>query len=194
MDVTAAYLHGDIEEEIYVRPSKEIAKKADAGKVFRLRKSMYGLKQSGRAWKMKLHQTLTNMSFTRSQADPCVYFKREKNKLVIIVVYVDDLLILATDEKELTLLKRKLSQTFNIKDLGEAKHLLGMVITRNRGAGEIWLDQSTYVQKVLQRFGMDDCKPVSTPFDPNSKLSKDMEPKTSEEACEMKKKFRTARQ
>lgn len=162
MDVTAAYLHGNIEEEIYVKPPREIIKPGDERKVWRLRKSMYGLKQSGRAWNETLQETLTNLKFIRTRADPCVYFKRTNKGILIVGVYVDDLLILASNEKEKLYLKNKLAQVFNMKDLGEAKHLLGMVISRDHEAGKVWLDQSTYVQKVLQKFNMHDCKPVST--------------------------------
>lgn len=85
-----------------------------------------------------------------------MYFKRNNKSLVIIAVYVDDLLILASNEKVKTSLKKKLSQTFDMKDLGEAKYLLGMNITRDRKARKIWLDQSTYIQKMLQKFGIDE--------------------------------------
>lgn len=116
-----------------------------------------------------------------------MYLKRDNRCLVIIAVYIDDLLILAGNEKEKSSLKKKLSQIFNMQDLGEAKYLLGMTITRDREARKIWLDQSTYVQKTLLKFGMSDCKPVSTPLNPSNKLSNEMEPKSSEEINEMSK-------
>lgn len=137
MDMTAAYLHGDIEEEIYVKPPIELAKASQDGKVWKLRKSMYCLKQSDRAWNRKLHNTLLSLGFVRSQADPCVYFKRNDKSLIIIAVYVDDLLILANNRKEKSLLKSKLSQVFDMKDLGEARDLLGMCIVRDRKAGKV---------------------------------------------------------
>lgn len=84
IDVTAAYLHGDIEEDIYVKPPTELAKASKDGKVWKLLKSIYGLKQSGRAWNRKLHNTLLSLGFVRSQADSCVYFKKDDKSLVII--------------------------------------------------------------------------------------------------------------
>lgn len=187
MNVTAAYLHGDIEEEIYVRPPEEFLKPEERDKVWRLRKSMCGLKQSRRSWNKKLHDTLIDMRFKRSKANSCVYFKREDKNLAIIAIYVDDLLLLTNNEKTKVLLKGKLSQKFDMKDLGEARYLLGMNITRDRKSGKIWLNQTTYIQRILQKFGMSECKPVSTPFDPSNKLSDKMEPRSSEKSHEMNK-------
>ena len=185
MDVKAAYLHGDIEEDIYVEPPEELRSPEDEGQVWKLQKSMYGLKQSGRAWNKKLNETLINDGFERSKADPCVYIKRTKRGLVIVAVYVDDLLILAKDKKEKAILKRMLSQNFDMKDLGEAKHLLGMTISRDREKGKVWLVQTAYIQKTLKKFNMHESKPVSTPCDTNSRLSANMEPKTPEEIQQM---------
>lgn len=127
------------------------------------------------------------MRFKRSKADSCVYFKREDKNRAIIAIYVDDLLILTNNEKTKVLLKGKLSQKFDMKDLGEARYLLGMNITRDRKSGKIWLNQTTYIQRILQKFGMSECKPVSTPFDPSNKLNDKMEPRSSEKSHKMNK-------
>lgn len=127
------------------------------------------------------------MKFKRSQADSCVYFKRESKNLAIIAIYVDDLLILTNNENTRVSLKEKLSQKFDMKDLGEARYLLGMNITRNRKTGKVWLNQTTYIHRILQKFGMNECKPVSTPFDLSNKLSDKMKPRDSEESAEMDK-------
>jgi len=127
------------------------------------------------------------MRFKRSKADSCVYFKREDKNRAIIAIYVDDLLILTNNEKTKVLLKGKLSQKFDMKDLGEARYLLGMNITRDRKSGKIWLNQTTYIQRILQKFGMSECKSVSTPFNPSNKLSDKMEPRSSEKSHEMNK-------
>ncbi|KMQ85481.1 gag-pol polyprotein [Lasius niger] len=73
-----------------------------------------------------------------------------------------------------------------MKDLGEANHILGLRITRNRKDGKIWFDQSNYIGRIIQECGMEDCNPVSTPFDTSTKLSHDMEPKTKEDIDYMK--------
>lgn len=151
MDVKATYLHGDIEEEIYVKPVKEFAKPEEKGKVWRLQKSMYGLKQSGRAWNKKLHEAMLKLRFTRTQADVCVYFKQDKKYVTIIAIYVDDLLILTSNEEQKMFLKNKLKQMFDMKDFGEVKHILGITITRDRAAGKIWLDQSVCSKRMFEK-------------------------------------------
>ena len=186
MDVTAAYLHGYIKEDIYIQPPEELITPADKGKVWKLKRAMYGLKQSGRAWNERLNDVMTKMGFKRSQADCCIYFNRDKTNLTIIAVYVDDLLILSNNMQKLSMIKEELSRNFEMKDLGEPKQLLGLNISRDRAAGKIWLDQNSYVSKVIKKYGMEDCKPTSTPYDPSNKLSRDMMPQNEEEAKEMK--------
>lgn len=112
MDVTAAYLHGYIKEDIYIQPPEELIKSSDKGRVWKLKKSMYGLKQSGRAWNERLNDVVTKLGFKRSQADCCIYFKRDKVNLIIIAVYVDDLLILSNNVQKLSTLKKELSENF----------------------------------------------------------------------------------
>lgn len=90
---------------------------------------------------------------------------------------MDDLIILSNDLKLKNDLKDKLKSTFKMKDLGTAEHVLGIKITRDRNLGTISIDQSQYIQEVLERFGMADCAPVSTPVDVNQKLTLEMSPK-----------------
>lgn len=100
MDVTTAYLNSDLEEEIYVRPPKGIEGRTQPGKIWKLKKAMYGLKQSGRAWNRKLNSVLKMHRVTRSKADPCIYYCQKKGKTLIVALYVDDLLIFTNDKSE----------------------------------------------------------------------------------------------
>ena len=81
---------------------------------------------------------------------------------MILILYVDDMLIAGKNKDELSKLKKILNQTFDMKDLGNAKHILGMRITRDRSNGCIYLSQSEYVCKILKRFNMENAKPLST--------------------------------
>lgn len=112
-----------------------------------------------------------------------MYCKKNKKDLCITAVYVNDLLILTSNKESLCTLKKQLSQNFKMKDFGEARHLLGLIvrITQDQKTGEIALDQSSYIERKLQEYGMEDCNPVSTPFNTNVKLNHDMEPKTQED-------------
>lgn len=181
-----AYLHGDLDEEIYVGPPKELQEPNQQGKVWRLRKAIYRLKQSGRSWNQKLDQTLKELNLTPSKADPYVYFKRQGRKMLILGVYVDDMIVLSSDDELLRTTKQKLSERFKMKDLGEARHLLRLRVTRDKQRGKIWLDQEAYTEEMLERFNMSECKPVPTPADPNQKLSKEQSPTNNIEATEMR--------
>lgn len=187
MDVATAYLHGELEEEIYVTPPKELAEPNQGKKVWRLKKSMYGLKQSGRAWNKKLDGTLKEIGLRQSKADACIYYKKTKDSILIVGIYVDDMLILADGDNTMSKVKAELSARFQMTDLGEARHLLGIRITRDEAEGEVRIDQEAYIRKMLEKFKMMDCKPVSTPNDPNQKLTKEDLPMGDDEANEMSK-------
>ncbi|KMQ85397.1 retrovirus-related pol polyprotein from transposon tnt 1-94 [Lasius niger] len=185
MDVVTAYLHGDLDEEIYARPPKELLDPGQQEKVWKLNKAIYGLKQSGRSWNRKLDRTLKELQLNPSKADPCIYFRRQKGK-ILLGVYVDDIILLANDDQLLRDTKRKLAEKFKMKDLGEVRNLLGLRVTRDKQQGKIWLDQQAYIEEILKRFNMKGCKLVLTSADPNQKLSKEQNSTTNTEAIEIK--------
>lgn len=117
---------------------------------------------------MKLDAALIGSGLKKSKLDPCIYFTG--NSKLIIAIYVDDFLIFYEDENELENLKKFLKTTFKMKDLGPANSCLGIRI--NQQPGKIELDQIAYINEILDRFGMTDCKPIGTPTDTNVKLSK----------------------
>lgn len=131
---------------------------------------MYGLKQAGRQWNLKLESALMSYGLKKSKMDPCVYFN--ENSTLFLAIYVDDILIFWQDENVLHELKKKLSQSFKMKDLGEAQGCIGMKITQK--ADGIELDQIKYINDIIVRFQMQNAKPISMPSDPNQKLSIDM--------------------
>ena len=142
MDVVTAFLNGTLEEVIYMKPPQGFAKKGYEHLVCRLLKTIYGLKQSPRRWNKRFDNFMISQGYTRSSFDPCVYQKRVSNSIfgwIILVLYVDDMLILAKDQSEVDKLKAQLSSEFKMKDLGKAKKILGMEIHRDRKAGKLWL-------------------------------------------------------
>ena len=112
-----------------------------------------------------------------SNYDACIYYLINGSKMLIVAVYVDDLLIFSNDKILKDDLKSCLQKQFKMKDFGEAKCVLGMQITRDRKSETISINQSQYIQKVLDRFDMADCNSVSIPADPNQKLTAEMSPK-----------------
>lgn len=170
MDVTTAYLQGDLKEDIYIKPPKGTR---NVDKVWKLKKAMYGLKQGGRCWNEKLDKVLTNMGLTKSAADPCIYFQGKGNDTIIISVYVDDLLIFYSKDKQKDNIKRKLKESLDIKDLGKVKSILGMEVTCK--SNEIELNQTEYIRNILKKFKMEESNAVSTPMEANLKLVRECE-------------------
>ncbi|KXJ71623.1 hypothetical protein RP20_CCG020139 [Aedes albopictus] len=171
MDAVTAFLQGDLSgEEIYMEQPEGFFDKKDPKKVCRLSKALYGLKQASRVWNAKLDTELKRMGFKRSSFDPCVYFKIDDSTILVIAVYVDDFLLFSTDVKLIQNVKKQLMTLFHMKDLGEAKQVLGMRITRSDDA--VMLDQERYVDELLERFKMTNCNTVSTPADPHQRLTK----------------------
>ena len=99
-------------------------KENEKEKVCRLLKSIYGLKQSSRQWYIRFHNTIISNDFTMINEDHCVYTKRDKDKFIILSLYVDDILIVGNDKEFLKGIKGWLSSNFEMKDMGEAAHIL----------------------------------------------------------------------
>lgn len=171
MDVKTAFLHGSLEEEIFMEQPDGFEQGGE-DKVCLLKKSLYGLKQSPRQWNKRFDKFMRDQEFTRSTQDQCVYIKEvAENRFVYLLLYVDDMLLAAKGMDEITKLKKLLSSEFDMKDLGSARRILGMDIFRNREAGTLQLSQSEYLQKVLKKFNMVDCKSSNTPVGAHFKLS-----------------------
>ncbi|KAH9669014.1 hypothetical protein KPL70_021617 [Citrus sinensis] len=137
-----------------------------------LHKSLYGLKQSPRQWYRRFDDFMVSKGYHRSRYDSCVYFGgSDQGGVAYLLLYVDDMLIASKDKSEIERLKNLLKVEFEMKDLGNPKRILGMDIIRDRSAGTLFLSQEKYIKKVLERFKMQDCKPVQTPLGPQFKLS-----------------------
>ncbi|OJT04598.1 hypothetical protein TRAPUB_4686, partial [Trametes pubescens] len=140
MDVSAAYLNGELDEELYLLPPDGVA--IEPGHCWRLKRSLYGLKQAGRTWNKTLDRKLTGLGFNRLNSETCLYvFRDNKGQLCFLVVYVDDLLLAATSRAFMDEVKRKLTVQFKMRDLGEASYILGIAIRRDRPARAIYLSQ-----------------------------------------------------
>ncbi len=173
LDVKTAFLHGDLEEEIYMQQPKGFAKKGNEEMVYRLTKSLYGLKQAPRQWYKKFDGFMQRNGYFRCNADHCCYFKKVKSSFIILLLYVDDMLVAGVNLEEIKNLKKQLSSEFEMKDLGAAKQILGMKINRDEHGGTLQLSQAEYIRKVLQRSNMKDAKPVRTPLASHFRLSKE---------------------
>ncbi len=136
----------------------------------KLHKSLYGLKQSPRAWNQKLDTFFKSVKFMKSEADPNVYVTQVGDVKFFIVVYVDDLILVCNDQNKLLHIKEELSQKFEMKDLGELHFFFGMEVERNRDQRLLRINQIKYFKEILKRFLMEECKPIGVPFAPKMKL------------------------
>jgi hypothetical protein len=124
-------------------------------------RSIYSLKQAALVWNLKIHNFLVKIGFVRSSADPCLYIDVKHN--LYITIWVDNLLIVSQHGSDIANFKAQLSYEFEMKDLSEIEHFLGMQISRHIN-GDITIDQLAYICQILKRFGMSISKSGSTPF------------------------------
>ncbi|KAJ4737614.1 Transposon Ty1-H Gag-Pol polyprotein [Rhynchospora pubera] len=169
LDVKNAFLHGDLLEEVYMEIPPGFGTAQTIGKVCRLRKSLYGLKQSPRAWFDRFRRAMVGMGYRQINADHTVFIRHHKGHCTMLAVYVDDIIITGDDEKEIAQLKVQLGKVFEVKDLGLLRYFLGIEVAR--GAEGIVLSQRKYVLDLLKETGMLGCKPAVTPIDSKLKLS-----------------------
>ena len=172
MDVKTSFLHGDLEEMIFMAQPEGFVEYGKENLVCQLKKSMYGLKQSPRQWYTRFDSFMLKINFRRCLYDCCVYYHVFQDGMIILLfLYVDDMLIACQDKSRVQDLKKMLSEEFDMKDLGAAQKILGMEIQRDRTAGRIWISQAKYIQKVLEKFNMQEAKVVTTPLATHFKLS-----------------------
>lgn len=182
MDVHNAFLHGDLEEEVYMKMPPGFHTD-DQTKVCRLRKSLYGLKQAPRCWFAKLTSALKSFGFKQSYSDYSLFAYIKDGKSLRVLVYVDDLVIAGNDLEMLTKFKAYLSKCFKMKDLGKLKYFLGIEIAR--GPQGMFLSQRKYALDIISEAGLLGCKPVATPMEQNHKLLSDAGP-----LCKNPERFR----
>ncbi|CAM8937245.1 unnamed protein product [Rhodiola kirilowii] len=155
--------------------------------VCKLKKSLYGLKLAPRQWYKQFDGFMHEVKFVRSEADHCCYFKKLDDGYIILLLYVDYMLIAGSSAQEVSKLKKQLSRQFAMKDLDEAKQILGMRIERDRKAGKLHLSQAEYIKKIMERFSMQDAKPAKIPLGNQITLSIRDSPKDQEEHDYMQK-------
>ncbi|RDX61703.1 hypothetical protein CR513_60047, partial [Mucuna pruriens] len=179
MDVKTAFLNGDI-ETIYMMQPENFVSNESKSMVCRLKKSIYGLKQTSRQWYHKFHQVITSYGFEANVVDDCVYHKFSGSKYIFLVLYVDDILLASSDTGLLHETKRFSTKNFEMKDLGEASFIS---FSRYPKA----VTRELYQQSLRKRFDMKDSKPRDTPIAKGDKFSLKQCPNNDLERNEMQK-------
>jgi hypothetical protein len=168
MDVSNAFLHGELDEEVYMNIPQGY-KALKEGLVGRLKKSLYGLKQASRNWYFKLSQALLSYSFKECQADHSLFTYTDGSTFIAILVYVDDLVIAGNDSFDCAKFKEYLSNCFHMKDLSVLKYFLGLELAR--GSSGMFMCQQKYTLDILDECGMLACKPSNFPMEQNHRLA-----------------------
>jgi hypothetical protein len=164
MNVKIAFLNGIIEEEVYIEQPKGFETFDRESHVCRLKRALYGLKQAPCAWYTRIDNYFIGLGFTKNEVDANLYQIVVEGKLLIIVLYVDDL-ILTGDEQLIRSCKEDLAKEFEMKDLGLLHYFLGLEIWQRDG--EIFVSQGMYTREILGKFHMEGCKPMDTPLPGN---------------------------
>ncbi|OMO65653.1 hypothetical protein CCACVL1_21443 [Corchorus capsularis] len=173
LDVNNAFLHGDLDEEVYMSLPPGYGDKNDS-RVCRVRKSLYGLKQASRNWFAKFFAALLEFGFIQSTVDYSLFTLTTGSSFLVVLVYVDDLIIAGDDSVRIRSLKQHLDSRFHIKDLGPLKYFLGIEVARSSSG--IFLCQRKYTLDILEECGMTDAKPSAFPMEQKHNLTHDTGP------------------
>lgn len=185
LDVSQAFLYGDLDEEIYMHPPKGF--ELEDGYVWQLLKAVYGLKQASRAFSIKLTNILITLGFVQSQVDPCLFSRREADgSHTFILIWVDDEIVASRKGTDMAAkVRREMERFFKMKG-DELNFFIGIKIERNRFEKTLIVTQSAAIRDIIDEFKLTDAKIVATPMAPGSKLTKDMAPSTPDDVDGMK--------
>ena len=168
MYIKNTFLYGEFDKNIYMEQPRGFESKIHPEYVCKLKKALYGLKKAPRAWYGKIGEFLVHSGFKIAPSDSSLFVKTKDGRLPIVLVYVDDLIITRNYSGEIQKTRENLSDRFQMKELGELKHFLGLEVERTKEG--LFLGQQKYAKDLLQWYVMIDCKPMSTPMDSNVRL------------------------
>ncbi|KAK1415156.1 hypothetical protein QVD17_30928 [Tagetes erecta] len=169
LDVQNAFLHGDLNETVYMHQPPGFKDPAKPDFVCRLNRSLYGLKQAPRAWYQRFANFLVTCGFKSSICDTSLFIYKKGTHMAYLLLYVDDIILTASSSDLLQQIIKSLSAEFAMKDLGNLNHFLGIKVDHEQKG--LFLSQSSFAESILKRANMLNCKPVSTPVEIGSKLS-----------------------
>jgi hypothetical protein len=163
MDVKIAFLNGDLKENVFMSQQEGFFVKRQEHKVCKLIKSLYGLKEAPRAWYEKLIVHLLKLNFKHFNLDDATLFVKKVGKTIVyLVVYVDYLLITWNNESYIVSIQKELKKGFEMTYLGHLHYYLGIEVIQN--PRYIFISEKKYIGEMLNKFGMVECNPISTPM------------------------------
>lgn len=156
-DVCTAFLHSEIDGLIHVLPPEPYRV---PGTVWRLNKTMYGLKQSPRCWAKKFKEVMEQIGFKSTNKDPCIFVRVDGDEINYILVYVDDLLLASKSMTTINAIKGQLKDLLKIKDLGVLGTFLGVNISLSANGDYLQLSQKHYIEQLVKRYELERELPV----------------------------------
>ncbi|GJS93633.1 retrovirus-related pol polyprotein from transposon TNT 1-94 [Tanacetum coccineum] len=172
---STAFLNGNLREEVYVSQPDGFMDPDNPYHVYKLKKALYGLKQAPRAWYDMLSSFLMSQDFSKGSVDPTLFIYRQGKELLLVQIYVDDIIFVASTPELCDLFSKIMGLKFKMSIMGKISFFLGLQISQSpRG---IFINQSKYALESLKKYGFDSCDPVDTPMVENSKLDEDKEGK-----------------
>jgi hypothetical protein len=187
IDVKSAYLNAPLKEEIYMRPPRGVLKPGQEGKVLRLLKGLYGLKQAGRGWYMEMAKVFTKeLGFKRSAIDHSVFYRRTADEHTIVAVATDDMAVTSKRAVDAQKFKSNIKRFWDITDHGPINWFLGFQIKRDRKSRTISINQKAYIESVVEKFRLTGAKKVATPMETNAQFSTQQSPSSFNQIERMK--------
>nr|GEZ73432.1 retrovirus-related Pol polyprotein from transposon TNT 1-94 [Tanacetum cinerariifolium] len=171
MDMKTAFLNGNLREEVYVSQPDGFVDQDNPNHVYKLKKALYGLKQAPRAWYDMLSSFLISQDLSKGSVDPTLFIRRNSDNLLLVQVYVDDIIFVASTPELCDLFAKLICLKFNMSMMGKISFFLGLQISQSpRG---IFINQSKYALESLKKYGYESCDPVDTLMVEKSKLDED---------------------
>lgn len=175
LDIKTAFLHGDLNEEIWMEQPDGFKEEGREDWVWKLKKGLYGLKQGSRIWNKKLDGKLVQMGFTKLSMEWSIYCRRSDTGVSIIVLHVDDMNVLGDSNEEIGRVKA-LKEEFDVVELGPVEWIVGLRVRRDRAKRLVYISQTALIDDIIKQFNQTDASPVITPLDHNIRLSHDDSP------------------
>ncbi|XP_028079137.1 uncharacterized protein LOC114280929 [Camellia sinensis] len=160
LDISNAFLHGVLEEEVYMAQPQGFINSQFPHHVCKLKKALYGLKQAPRAWYSTFFSFLISQGFHNSHSNSLLFIKKSQSCITVLLIYVDDILLTGSDSSIIANLVHNMHEVFSMKELGPVSYFLGVFVQHH--ASGFFLSQHKYASDLLVKAGMVNCKPCVT--------------------------------
>jgi len=185
IDFVSAFLNSESIFDIYMEQPRRFEEGGD-DLVWKLQKTLYGTMQGAHNWAQNLNHTFEGHRYYRSWADPQIRSRITENELTLTLTWTDDVLEASSTLEGETLAKEQLRSSYEIKDIGEAKLILGMKISQSKNR-DVVISQRAYAERLLKRFNIHLCSPLTIPLLYGLSLSMEDCPANTSEIEEMRK-------